>query len=77
MKLFKNLDEIMLYTLTKLFNTIFQLGHFPASWAQGLITPIHKGEDPDGANNYRGITFLPVIARYSVLSWKPNSDMSY
>jgi len=32
-ELFKNLDEVMLYTLTKLFNKVFQLGHFPASWA--------------------------------------------
>jgi len=33
-ELFKNLhDVVMLYTLTKLFNKVFQLGHFPASWA--------------------------------------------
>ena len=62
-ELFKNLDEVTLYTLTKLFNKVFQLGHFPASWAQGLITPIHKGGDPDCVNNYRGITLLPVVAK--------------
>ena len=32
-ELFKNLDEIILHTLTKLFNKVFQLGQFPASWA--------------------------------------------
>jgi len=62
-ELFKNLDEVTLYTLTKLLNKVLQLGHFPASWAQGLITPIHKGGDPDCVNNYRGITFLPVVAK--------------
>ena len=36
-KLFKNLDETTLHTLTKLFNKVFHLGHFPAPWAQGLI----------------------------------------
>ena len=42
---------------------VFQLGHFPASWAQGFITLIHKEGDPDCVNNYRGITPLPVVAK--------------
>ena len=62
-ELFKNLDEITLHTLTKLFNKVFQLGQFPTSWAQELIIPIYKGGEPDCANNYRGITLLPVIAK--------------
>ena len=62
-ELFKNLDEIALHTLTKLYNKVSQRGHFLASWAQGLILPIHKGGEPDCTNNYRGITLLPVIAK--------------
>ena len=49
--------------MTKLFNKVFQLGQFPASLAQGLIIPIYKSGEPDCANNYRGITLLPVIAK--------------
>ena len=59
-ELFKNLDAITLRTLTKLFNKVFQLA---ASWAQVLIIPIYKSGEPDCANNYRGITLLPVIAK--------------
>ena len=62
-ELFRNLDEITLHTLTKLFNKVFHLGNFPAPWAQGLIIPIHKGGEPDCVDNYRGITLLPFIAK--------------
>jgi len=71
-ELFKNLDEVKLYALTKLFNSLPTIGHFPASWAHGLIIPIHKGGDPDCVNIYRGITLQAylLLQRYSLMSWK-------
>ena len=41
--------------ILKLFNIILNIGHFPDTWGQGIITPIHKSGDKYEPNNYRGI----------------------
>lgn len=34
---------------------------FPKEWREGVITPIHKKEDKNKVENYRGITLLCTI----------------
>ncbi len=41
--------------ILKLFNLILIIGHFPDTWSQGIISPIHKSGDKYEPNNYRGI----------------------
>ena len=50
-ELFKYLDEESLVTLTALYNEVFSCGHFPQSWAQGLII-IHKSGSTKDVSNY-------------------------
>ena len=51
-ELFKCLDEESLTTLTGLYSKVFSCGHFPQSWAQGLIIPIYKSGSTEDINNY-------------------------
>ena len=49
----------------KLFNTIFDTGCFPESWAEGLIVPIYKKKgSKSNPNNYRGITLISCLAKF-------------
>lgn len=41
--------------MLKLFNLVLNIGNFPDTWSQGLITPIFKSGDKYDPNSYRGI----------------------
>ena len=43
-----------------LFNTILDTGHFPQSWSNGIITPIHKAGPKEDPKNYRGIILREI-----------------
>ena len=49
--------------LLRLFNVIFISGSYPSQWSEGLITPIHKKDDLEDVNNYRGITLINVLSK--------------
>ena len=49
--------------LVTLFNFIFDTGIFPDSWADGLLTPLHKKGNKSLPDNYRGITLLSVLGK--------------
>lgn len=49
--------------LASLFTAVFRSGCFPAAWALGAITSIHKKGDVTDPNNYRGITVGHVLAK--------------
>ena len=38
-------------------------GHFPKSWTEGVIIPIHKKGNKGAVDNYRGITLLSVFGK--------------
>ena len=60
---FKKCSNIIVPLLWKLFNKIFNTGDFPESWGEGIIFPIYKKGNKSQANNYRGITLLPIISK--------------
>ena len=47
----------------KLFNKIFNSGHYPENWSTGCIVPIFKKGDKNDPNNYRGITLVSCLAK--------------
>ena len=49
--------------LTKLVNLVWESGIFPATWAKGLIVPIHKKESKSDPTNYRGITISSCLGK--------------
>ena len=49
--------------LSKLFNVIFESGHYPSRWTDGHIVPIHKKASINTAENYRGITLLSTLGK--------------
>ena len=83
-EIFKCSFDIISPLLLKLFNIIFLNGIYPNSWSEGLITPIHKKDSIDDANNYRGITLINILSKiYShilnnrLLKWaSENSKLS-
>ena len=38
---------------------MLDMSHFPDSWIEGLIFPVHKGGDKKDPIHYRRITVLP------------------
>ena len=49
--------------LTKLFNVVLKSGNFPDDWNFGLIKLIHKENEIDNPNNYRGITLNSCLGK--------------
>ena len=48
---------MLLACLHSLFNNQLQAGHFPKSWAEGHIVPLHKKGDINNVNNYRALHY--------------------
>ena len=64
------INEFFIYTcdilaskITALLNVIVMSGHFPKSWTEGVIIPIHKKGNKGAVDNYRGITLLSVFGK--------------
>ena len=49
--------------LVALFNWIFENGHYPDEWCEGVIDPIHKKDDILIPENYRKITIIPALGK--------------
>lgn len=62
-EIFKSSYDILSPLLLRLFNVIFISGSYPSQWSEGLITPIHKKDDLEDVNNYRGITLINVLSK--------------
>ena len=48
----------------RLFNRVFESGHFPEDWTIGLLVPLHKKGSMHSADNFRGITLLSIISKF-------------
>ena len=53
----------LLSYLNKLFNLVFNQGHFPVCWSEGYLVPIHKKGSLNNVESYRGITLLSVLGK--------------
>ena len=60
---FVNTCETITDKLVILFNIIFGSGHFPLSWVDCVVIPIHKKGSKNTVDNYRGITFLSGLGK--------------
>ena len=58
-----NGGETLVIHITTLCNIIFSTGKFPEIWREGLIIPIHKKNDINDVNNYRGVTLLGTLGK--------------
>ena len=62
-EIFKHSSDVVIPYLVKLFNHIFSTGHYPESWSEAVIQPIHKKGNRNDPNNYRGISLLSVCSK--------------
>ena len=60
---FVNTWETITDKLVILFNIIFSSGHFPLSWVDGVVIPIHKKGSKNTVDKYRGVTLLSVLGK--------------
>jgi hypothetical protein len=48
--------EMLLSTIHKLINSIWNKEEMPDQWKESIIVPIHKKDDKTDCNNYHGIS---------------------
>jgi hypothetical protein len=51
-------DEILLSAIHKLINSVWKKEELPDQWNESIIVPVHKKDDKNDCNNYRGISLL-------------------
>ena len=59
----KYAGESVVPTLTQIFNAVYSMGCYPASWRGATITPLHKKGDWDDTSNYRGIAVSSCLGK--------------
>ena len=59
----KNSSEILVPTLTKLFNKILNTGNIPEIWNLVQITSLYKSGDPKNPSNYRGLSVTSCMGK--------------
>ena len=62
-EMIKYCKDILCEPLTVVFNYIIEQRDFPQCWAEGIRSSIYKAGRRDIAENYRGITILPIIEK--------------
>ena len=50
-------------TLCNLFNKVYETGHFPETWSEGYVIPLHKKGSINDVENNRGITLLSNVGK--------------
>jgi hypothetical protein len=46
-----------------MFNHSLRIGRFPAEWKNADVTPVHKKDNEEPAENYRPISLLPIVSK--------------
>ena len=62
-EMFKHATDVTLMSMAVLFSKIMQCGYYPKSWAEGVITLLHKNGPCDDLNNFRDITLLSCFGK--------------
>ena len=67
---FKVISEMFVPFLLQLFNKMYDDCFFPEKWSYALISLIHKTEDKNKTENYRGFNLQSVLSKIfaSILS---------
>ena len=50
-------------SICELFNYSLHTGHIPSEWKSANVTPVHKKERKELAENYRPILLLPILSK--------------
>lgn len=59
----KSAEQFVTPFLTRLFNKLYDSGHFPEVWTRSVIIPLLKKGDPNNPENYRGISLLSITSK--------------
>uniref|UniRef100_A0A3B5QMN0 Reverse transcriptase domain-containing protein n=1 Tax=Xiphophorus maculatus TaxID=8083 RepID=A0A3B5QMN0_XIPMA len=63
--MFRQIPEVTLKLILKLFNKIWKEGSIPNSWKRAIILPFNKpGKDPTCPNNYRPIVLTSHFSKW-------------
>ena len=63
-KFMEIISQPISHSLSKLFNNLFEFGHFPHIWKIAHITPIYKRNGPKNDKcNFRPISILPTLSK--------------
>ena len=62
-RLLKECSEQIAPSLCSLFNHSLSKGKIPHEWKSADVTPIHKKDSKEPAENYRPISLLPIVSK--------------
>ena len=62
-RLLKECAQQIAPSLCTLFNHSLQCGRMPLEWKSANITPLHKKQRKEPAENYRPISLLPIVSK--------------
>ena len=57
-----SLPQILPFSVA-LFNRIFDTGEYPTAWTGAIIIPIHKSDNKNDPDNYRGVSLLSILGK--------------
>ena len=62
-RILKECSEQIAPSLCALFNHSLRTGRFPSEWKSADVTPVHKKDLLEPAENYRPISLLPIVSK--------------
>ena len=60
---FKKCSDILVHPLAWIFNASLRQSKFPTGWKSSIMFPVHKKNDKQNIENYRGITSLCACSK--------------
>jgi hypothetical protein len=64
-KLLRYCPDLLSESFTVIFNCSFNTGIFPDEWKCSKVIPLFKHGERRDLNNYRPISIIPVVAKFS------------